>query len=91
MTSKNPYRPFTPDPELVSRLPAVTGAEINGVGETKVRRPRMVYWAPDPDDIEFGEVQKLLVDANTVFWGVTESVHLVDVINQTDLAGDIDG
>jgi hypothetical protein len=26
-----------------------------------------------------------------VFWGVTESVHLVDVINQTDYAGDIDG
>ncbi|HSM32161.1 MAG TPA: hypothetical protein VK854_15795, partial [Woeseiaceae bacterium] len=27
----------------------------------------------------------------TVFWGVTESVHLVDIVNQTDAAGDIDG
>ena len=26
-----------------------------------------------------------------MFWGVTESVHLVDIINQTDFAGDIDG
>jgi NAD-dependent dihydropyrimidine dehydrogenase PreA subunit len=58
VTSKNPYRPFTPDPEVVARLPAITGNEINGVGEPKVRRPRMVYWAPDPDDIEFGDVQK---------------------------------
>ena len=33
----------------------------------------------------------MLVGSNTVFWGVTESVHLVDIINQTDFAGDIDG
>ena len=26
-----------------------------------------------------------------MFWGVTESAHLVDIINQTDFAGDIDG
>ncbi|MGE0734108.1 MAG: hypothetical protein AB7G15_14150 [Alphaproteobacteria bacterium] len=26
-----------------------------------------------------------------VYWGVTESVHLVDIINQTDLVEDIDG
>ncbi len=43
------------------------------------------YWAYEGDDYE------LLVGANTVFWGVTESVHLVDIINQTDFAGDIDG
>ncbi len=43
------------------------------------------YWAIEGDDYE------LLVGANTVFWGVTESVHLVDIINQTDFAGDIDG
>jgi hypothetical protein len=28
---------------------------------------------------------------NKVFWGVTESRHLVDIVNQTDLAEDIDG
>jgi hypothetical protein len=43
------------------------------------------YWAWE------GEATELLVGANTVFWGVTESVHLVDIINQTDAAGDIDG
>lgn len=43
------------------------------------------YWAIEGDDYE------VLVGNNTVFWGVTESVHLVDTINQTDFAGDIDG
>ena len=43
------------------------------------------YWAFGGNDYE------VLVGANTVFWGVTESVHLVDIINQTDFAGDIDG
>ena len=43
------------------------------------------YWAFEGDSYE------LLLGANTVFWGVTESVHLVDVINQTDAVGDIDG
>lgn len=58
MAPKNPYRPFTPDPEIYPRLPDITGNEINGVGETSVRRPEMVFWAPDPEDIAFGEVQK---------------------------------
>jgi hypothetical protein len=43
------------------------------------------YWARE------GEASELLIGANTVFWGVTESVHLVDIVNQTDAAGDIDG
>ena len=43
------------------------------------------YWAHE------GDASELLLGANTVFWGVTESVHLVDIINQTDAAGDIDG
>lgn len=43
------------------------------------------YWAFEGRDYE------VLVGSNTVFWGVTESVHLVDIINQTDYAGDIDG
>ena len=33
----------------------------------------------------------LTVGITKVFWGVTESVHLVDVINQTDWLEDIDG
>jgi len=46
---------------------------------------RELYWAWE------GESFELLVGANTEFWGVTESVHLVDIINQTDGASDIDG
>lgn len=46
---------------------------------------REAYWAWRDDRYE------LLVGANTVFWGVTESVHLVDIVNQTDLAADVDG
>ena len=46
---------------------------------------REAYWAWEGRDVE------LLIGANTVFWGVTESVHLVDIINQSDMAGDIDG
>ena len=58
MAAKNPYRPFVPDPEMMALRPEVTGNEINGLGETAVRRPRMVYWAPDPEDIAFGAVQR---------------------------------
>jgi hypothetical protein len=46
---------------------------------------REAYWAWEAESFE------LLVGANTVFWGVTESVHLVDVLNQTDAVADIDG
>lgn len=34
---------------------------------------------------------EVLAGLNRVFWGVTESRHLVDIINQTDLVEDLDG
>ena len=37
-----------------------------------------------------GSAWELLVGLNQVFWGVTESRHLVDVINQRDAVEDID-
>jgi hypothetical protein len=46
---------------------------------------REAYWAYEADAFE------LLIGANTVFWGVTESVHLVDIVNQTDAVADVDG
>ena len=46
---------------------------------------REAYWAKE------GEAFELLIGVNTVFWGVTESVHLVDIVNQTDAVADIDG
>lgn len=38
-----------------------------------------------------GEHWETATGINKVFWGVTESRHLVDIINQTDAAEDIDG
>jgi hypothetical protein len=37
------------------------------------------------------DLWELRVGIGKVFWGVTEFVHLVDIINQTDLVEDIDG
>ncbi len=37
------------------------------------------------------ESWELRVGLRKVFWGVTESLHLVDVINQTDLVENVDG
>jgi hypothetical protein len=37
----------------------------------------------------FGDVE-LLAGVNVVFWGVTESRHLVNIVNQTDFREDID-
>ncbi len=41
--------------------------------------------------IHVGDETELRVGIRKVFWGVTESVHLVDVINQTDAVENVDG
>jgi hypothetical protein len=38
-----------------------------------------------------GDPWELRIGLGKVFWGVTEFVHLIDVINQTDLVEDIEG
>ena len=65
MAKANPFRPFDPDAELVARLPACSGNAINGLGEAKPRRAKVVFWAPDPADIAFGDVQKWFYQAST--------------------------
>jgi hypothetical protein len=45
---------------------------------------REAYWAYEGEDWE------ILLGFNKVFWGVTESRHLIDIINQTDLVEDND-
>jgi hypothetical protein len=45
---------------------------------------RQAYWGYESEDWD------LVLGINKVFWGVAESRHLVDVINQTDLVEDID-
>lgn len=42
----------------MARAPGVSGNAINGLGEVAKRRPRMVYWAPDPDAIPHGRLQR---------------------------------
>ena len=43
---------------MMALRPAVTGDELNGVGESEARPPTMMFWAPDPNDIAFGDVQR---------------------------------
>lgn len=38
-----------------------------------------------------GETWDLVVGIDKVFWGVAESRHLVDIVNQTDAVEDVDG
>jgi ferredoxin len=38
-------------------MPAISGNEINGLNDPTPRRPRIVYWAPDPSEIPHGEMQ----------------------------------
>jgi len=39
----------------------------------------------------YSSAMEFRVGIRKVFWGVTESVHLVDIINQTDLVESVDG
>lgn len=58
MPKVNPHRPFHPAPEQNCLIPDISGNRINGLGEPVRRAPRMVYWAPDPDDIPHGKLQR---------------------------------
>ncbi|MEL7464303.1 MAG: 4Fe-4S dicluster domain-containing protein [Pseudomonadota bacterium] len=58
MPRENPYRPFTPHPDLMARAPEVSGNEINGLGETAKRPPEVVYWSPDTSAIPHGRMQE---------------------------------
>lgn len=57
MPKNNPHRPFSPDPDQLRLMPEISGNKVNGLGETEVRPPRMVYWAPDPKTIPHGNLQ----------------------------------
>lgn len=45
---------------------------------------RELFW------LYVGDQWELRVGVNKIFWGVTESVHLVDIINQTDFVEQLD-
>ncbi|NNL21912.1 MAG: hypothetical protein HKO83_11395, partial [Ignavibacteriaceae bacterium] len=46
---------------------------------------RELFW------LYYGDFFELSVGLRKIYWGVTESQHLVDVINQTDLVENFDG
>jgi hypothetical protein len=58
-------------------------AELQDGGDTVVDIREAMY-------LTFGDEWELRAGIGKVFWGVTESVHLVDIINQTDYREDID-
>ena len=47
---------------------------------------RELYWRGT-----FAEVVDLYVGIRHLFWGVTETAHLADIVNQTDLVENLDG
>jgi ferredoxin len=63
MTRQTPHRPHRPDPAQMALAPDVSGNAINGLGEATRRRPRMVYWATDPDTIPHGAMQRWFYSA----------------------------
>ena len=61
--AKSPYRPFKPNPEQLALLPSVSGNAINGMGESKFRRAKPIYWH-DPATLHHGELQKWFYTQN---------------------------
>ena len=49
---------FSPNPKFTALLDGYSGNAVNGVDESDQRRPKMVWWAPDPDAAPFGAAQK---------------------------------
>ena len=67
------------------RVSIVGFARLDSVDDERTHADlREAYWGIDGDDWD------LTAGISKVFWGVTESRHLVDVINQTDLVESID-
>jgi hypothetical protein len=52
---------FQPDPEQLALMPDISGNEINGQGETGIRRPTRIYWHNPPDAIPHGKIQQWMV------------------------------
>jgi epoxyqueuosine reductase len=64
MVSQNRHRPFSADAAQLALKPAISGNAINGLGEAIPRQPSVVYWAPDPDTIPHGAMQRWFYDVD---------------------------
>jgi Pyruvate/2-oxoacid:ferredoxin oxidoreductase delta subunit len=58
LPQKNKYRPFVPNPQQMKLAPSISGNTINGLNDEKVTRPKVIYWATEPNEIPHGEMQK---------------------------------
>tara|TARA_B100001057_G_C22554714_1_gene834844 strand:- start:170 stop:733 length:564 start_codon:yes stop_codon:yes gene_type:complete len=58
LPQKNKYCPFVPNPQQMKLAPSVSGNTIKGLDEEKVTKPKVVYWATEPNEIPHGEMQK---------------------------------
>lgn len=68
------------------RFVFVPFARVDGHDDERTHADiRELYWRRSFDTWD------LYAGVRKVFWGVTESRHLVDVVNQTDLVEDLDG
>ena len=50
---------FSPNPKFIALLDGYSGNAVNGVDESDQRRPKMVWWAPDPDAAPFGAAPRI--------------------------------
>ena len=85
MPKANPHRPFRPDPEQTAWVPPISGNVINGVGEAQMRRPDVVYWAPDPETIPHGEMQNYFYMRSNAVDGFAEARVKRQAINEAPL------
>ena len=71
-------------------------------GDDRLTFVSFLRWDADDDNRTHGDLREanwlhqaddwdLVVGVDKVFWGVTESRHLIDIINQDDAVEDIDG
>ncbi|MBL8377758.1 MAG: 4Fe-4S dicluster domain-containing protein [Burkholderiales bacterium] len=53
--------PWVAPAEISALLAPVSGNTINGVGETKPRRPRQIFWARNADDVTHADLLRAVV------------------------------
>ncbi len=68
---------FEPSAEQMALWPDVSGNDINGLGETEIRRPTPIYWQT-PDLTPFGPLMQFFVDH------APRDEHLYNIQMETD-------
>ena len=84
---------FSAKPELYYEIPNTSQSiiftpflRVDNIDENRTHFDiRELYWQTYTENLE------IRIGIRQVFWGVTESSHLVDIINQSDLVEDLDG